>query len=112
MKRAMVESAREVCDSVKWEGGKNAKNVLWNDELGKRRVLAASDEETKERGGPIGRAEVEVRKGKFKNGKASGKDEITGEMIKGGVTGWWIGSGGHIIWPLRVVLCLKIGDPL
>ena len=33
---------------------------------------------------PTGRAEVEVRMGKLKNGKASGKDEITGEMIKHG----------------------------
>ena len=32
---------------------------------------------------PSGRAEVEVRVGKLKNGKATGKDEITGEMIKG-----------------------------
>ena len=32
---------------------------------------------------PIGRAEVEVRVGKLKNGKAPGKDEITVEMIKG-----------------------------
>ena len=30
------------------------------------------------------RAEVEVRVDKLKNGKAAGKDEITGEMIKGG----------------------------
>ena len=30
------------------------------------------------------RAEVEVRVGKLKNGKAAGKDDITGEMIKGG----------------------------
>ena len=36
------------------------------------------------KGEPIGRAEVEVRMGKLKNGKAAGKDEITGEMIKGG----------------------------
>ena len=35
-------------------------------------------------GEPIGRAEVEVRVGKLKNGKAAGKDEITREMIKGG----------------------------
>ena len=35
-------------------------------------------------GEPIGRAEVEVRVGKLKNGKAANKDEITGEMIKGG----------------------------
>ena len=33
---------------------------------------------------PIRRMEVEVRVGKFKNGKAAGKDEVTGEMIKGG----------------------------
>ena len=36
------------------------------------------------RGEPIGRAEVEVRVGKLKNGEAAGNDEITGEMIKGG----------------------------
>ena len=36
-------------------------------------------------GEPIKRMEVEVRVGKLKNGKAAGKDEITGEMIKGGV---------------------------
>ena len=34
-----------------------------------------------------GRAEVEVRVGKLKNGKAAGKDEVTGEMIKGGGQG-------------------------
>ena len=28
------------------------------------------------------RTEVEARKGKFKNGKAAGKDEVTGEMTK------------------------------
>ena len=32
---------------------------------------------------PTGRAEVEVRVGNLKNGKAASKDEITGEMIKG-----------------------------
>ena len=36
------------------------------------------------RGEPIRRAEFEVRVGEFKNGKATGKDEVTGEMIKGG----------------------------
>ena len=35
-------------------------------------------------GKPIGRAEVEMRVGKLKNGKAAGKDDITKEMIKGG----------------------------
>ena len=33
-------------------------------------------------GEPIGRAEVEVRVGKLKKGKAAHKNEITGEMIK------------------------------
>ena len=61
-------------------------------------------------GEPIERAEVEVRLWKHKNGKAAGKNKITGKMIKGEVTGWWIGSGGYVIWPLRVVLCLKTGD--
>ena len=36
------------------------------------------------RGEPIGRAEIEVRLGNLKKGKATGKDEITGEKIKGG----------------------------
>ena len=35
-------------------------------------------------GEPIRRDEVEVRMGELKNGKAAGKDEITGEKIKGG----------------------------
>ena len=34
-------------------------------------------------GQPTGRVEVEVRVGKLKNRRAAGKDEITGEMIKG-----------------------------
>ena len=41
----------------------------------------------------IGRCEVQVRVGKLKNGKATGKDEIPGEMIKDGddrvVDGIW-----------------------
>ena len=36
------------------------------------------------RGEPIRGMEVEARVGKPKNGKAAGKDDITGEMIKGG----------------------------
>ena len=35
-------------------------------------------------GEPIGRAEIEVRVGKLKNGKATVRDEMPGEMIKGG----------------------------
>ena len=53
------------------------------------------------RGEPTGRAEVEVRVGKLKNGKAVGRDEITGKIIKGGGDrnnkGWRIGSGGCVI---------------
>ena len=53
----MVESAREVCGSVK-VGGKSPKSVWWNDEVKAtvwrkeaawKEVLAASNEETKER---------------------------------------------------------------
>ena len=44
-------------------------------------------------GEPIGRTKVEVRDGKLKNGKAARKDEVTGEIIKGGgnrvVDGIW-----------------------
>ena len=31
---------------------------------------------------PVGRTAAEVRAKKLKNGKAAGKDEVTGEMIK------------------------------
>ena len=48
----MVESAREVCGSVR-VGGKNPKSVQWNDEVKaavwRKVVLAANDEEVKER---------------------------------------------------------------
>ena len=44
-----------------------------------------------------------MRVGKHKNGKAAGRDEITGEMIKGG-------CGGYVIWLLRMMLCLKTRD--
>ena len=61
-------------------------------------------------GEPIGRADFELRVGELKNGKATGKNEITGEMIKGGGDrGWWIGYGDCVLWPLRVMLFLKIG---
>ena len=39
--------------------------------------------------------EVEERVKNLKNRKAAGKDEVTEEMVKG------------VIWPLRVMLCLK-----
>ena len=49
---------------------------------------------------------------KFKNAKATGKNEVTGEGIKGGgdmVVGclWRL-----VIWPLREVLCQKTGGLL
>ena len=34
---------------------------------------------------PIKRTEVELRVRKLKNGKVAGKDEFTGEMVKGGL---------------------------
>ena len=49
---------------------------------------------------------------KLKNGKAAGKNEVTGEMIKSEVVGWWTGFGGCVIGPLRVVLYRKTGDLL
>ena len=33
---------------------------------------------------PIRRNNVEARVGRLKNGKAAGKDEVTGEMVKSG----------------------------
>ena len=53
----MVESAKEICGSVR-VGRKNPKSVWWNDEIkaavrrkeaASKGVLAPSDEETKER---------------------------------------------------------------
>ena len=46
------------------------------------------------RGEPINRTEIEVRVGKL-NGKAAGKDEVTGKMVKGG------DMGMEWIWKLR-----------
>ena len=45
----------------------------------------------------IGRAEVEVSVGKLKNGKDTGGDEITGEIIKGGGNRGVVGYEGHVI---------------
>ena len=39
----------------------------------------------------IRRTEVEVTVGKLQNEKAAGKDEVTGEMIKGGGERWRTG---------------------
>ena len=64
----MVESAKEVCGSVR-VGGKNPKNVWWNDEVKAavnrkevawKEVLIASNEDTKER------CMVDYREGKKK----------------------------------------------
>ena len=52
VKCALVETAREVCGSMRIRG-KNPKSVWWNDEVKaavrRKEVLAASDEEAKER---------------------------------------------------------------
>ena len=54
---------------------------------------------------PIGRAEVEVRVDKLKNGKAAGKDEITGKIIKGGSDKVvdWIWRLSNIVYESSVV---------
>ena len=46
VKWAMVESAREVCGSVRGGGGKNPKSAWWNDEVKTawKKMLAASGE--------------------------------------------------------------------
>ena len=56
----------------------------------------------------IRRTEIEVKLRKLENGKVTGKDEVTEEMIKGG--GDIVVDCG--IWPLRLVLCLKTGGLL
>ena len=52
MKHSIVESAREVCGSVR-AGGKNLKIMWWNNEIKlavkKKEVLVPRDEEAKER---------------------------------------------------------------
>ena len=50
--------------------------------------------------------------GKLKNGKAANKDEIRGEIIKGGSDKVVDIVGGYVICPLRRMLCLKIEDLL
>ena len=63
-------------------------------------------------GEPIGRAKVEMRVGKLNNGKATGKDEITGEMIKcgGDRVVDWIWRLCNMIFEIGGVL--KTGDLL
>ena len=51
---------------------------------------------------------MEVRMGNLEHGKAVGKDEVTGDLIKG----WWAEFRGFIIWLLREVFCRKTGDLL
>ena len=44
------------------------------------------------RGESVKKTEVEVRERKLKNGKGAGKDEVTGDMLKGGgdIVMYWI----------------------
>ena len=49
--------------------------------------------------------------GKLKNGKAAGKDEITGEMIRG-EGDRVVDFEGCVVWYFRMVLCRKTGDLL
>ena len=88
MKRAMVESAREVYGSVK-VGGKNPKSVWWNDEAKSavRRkkaawkvVFAASNEEAKERNMVAYREEKrKVERGLYQN-KNKANEEFRRKM--------------------------------
>ena len=52
MKRAMVESAREVCGLLR-VGGRNPKSVWWNNQVNaavkREEVLGARDEDARER---------------------------------------------------------------
>ena len=48
VKWTMVESAREVCGSLR-VGGKNPKSVWWTKEAAWKEVLRARDEDAKER---------------------------------------------------------------
>ena len=50
--------------------------------------------------------EDKLRVRKLKNGKGVSKDEVTREMIKGGMKGWCTGFRGCVIWPIRM-LCQK-----
>ena len=52
-------------------------------------------------GKPIRRTEVEVKVGKLKNGKAAGKDEVTGDIEKSEVDLWWTRLGGYAIQTLK-----------
>ena len=45
-----------------------------------------------------------MKVGKLKNREAAGKNKLKREMIKGG----GLDLEAYEIWPLRVVLCLKI----
>ena len=88
------------------------RKLLWK-EVSKVNTGKVNSNRIKDGNGRLVLEEGEVqREGKLKNGKGAGKDEVTGEMIKGGgnrVVDW--------IWRLcirllSVVLCRKTGDLL
>ena len=56
---------------------------------------------------PIRKIKVEKSVKNLKNGKAAGKDEVTRDMIEDGGGVVWTEFGSCVIWPLRVLLCLK-----
>ena len=60
---------------------------IWNDYFENfNKAVHMCDFDGAQRGvEPIRITEVEIRQRKLKNGKAAGKDEITGEIIKGGI---------------------------
>ena len=56
---------------------------IWKEYFEDLYDIDTHEQDGMEFGEEIGRAEVEVRVGKIKNGKAANKDEITGKVIKG-----------------------------
>ena len=61
-------------------------------------------------GEPFRKIKVEESVKNLKNGKAAckdDKDEVTRDMIEGGGGVVWTEFGSCVIWPLRVLLCLK-----
>ena len=86
---------KDISDRLSMEEGGSAKDLkdyyedLYNidnqEEVGFRMYSFYGVQRSNYIGGePIKRIEVEVRMKKLKNGKASGKDEVTGETVKGG----------------------------
>ena len=64
-----------------------------NEQVGDRSSMGITDGF----GNLMRRTEEEVRVGKFKNRKAAGQGEVTGEMVKGGRLGSMIFKSGVVL---------------